>query len=67
MFSYKPLWKTLVDKEMNKTNLQNAIGCSSRTITEMSKNGYVAMSVIDRICNTLDCNINDVIEHIKDN
>lgn len=66
MFSYNPLWKTLIDKGINKTKLQNLIKCSSSTITIMGKNQYVSMDVLDRICNVLDCNIDNVIEHVKE-
>lgn len=66
MFSYKPLWKTLIEKDMNKSRLREKTGISMATVAEMSKNGYVAMSVLDRICNALDCDISDVIEHIKE-
>lgn len=66
MFTYKPLWKTLIDKNMTKTQLKEMIGISPSTLAIMGKNEYVAMSVLDRICNALDCSINDVIEHTKD-
>lgn len=66
MFTYKPLWKTLIDKNMTKTQLKEMIGISPSTLAIMGKNEYVAMSVLDRICNALDCSINDVIEHKKD-
>lgn len=66
MFNYKPLWKTLIEKDMNKTQLLNKIKCSSSTITTMGKNEYISMAVLDRICNELNCNIEDVIEHIKE-
>lgn len=63
MFNYNPLWKTLIDKNINKTKLQEKIKCSSSTITNMGKNQYVSMDVLDRICETLDCKIEDVIQH----
>lgn len=66
MFTYKPLWKTLIDKNMTKTQLKEMIGISPSTLAIMGKNEYVAMSVLDRICNALDCSINDVIEHTND-
>lgn len=67
MFNFNPLWKTLIDKNMKKTQLQELIKCSPTTISTMSKNEYVSMDVLDRICNTLECNIENVIEHKKDN
>ncbi len=66
MFSYNPLWKTLIDKNMNKTQLREKIGISPTTLATMGKDEYIAMSVLDKICTELNCNINDVIEHIKE-
>ena len=65
-FSYKPLWKQLIDKNMNKTDLREKTGMSRGTLAVMGKNEYVAMSVLDRICLELNCNIEDVIEHVKE-
>lgn len=63
MFNFNPLWHQLIDKNMTKTKLQESIKCSPSTISTMSKNGFVSMEVLDRICNTLHCKIEDVIEH----
>lgn len=63
-FSYNPLWKTLIDNNMNKTKLKEALDISSATIAKMSKNEYVAMRVLDDICQLLNCNIQDVVEFI---
>lgn len=65
-FSYKPLWIQLIQKDMKKTELMKKIQCSPRTLAVMGKNEYVALSVLDRICQILDCNIEDVIEYVKD-
>lgn len=67
MFSYNPLWKTLVDKNMNKTDLMNITNLSSQTIADMGKNKYVSMSTLNKICNTLNCDISNVILHVPDN
>lgn len=67
MFSYNPLWKTLVDKNMNKTDLMNIAHLSSQTIADMGKNKYVSMSTLNKICNILQCDIQDVIKHFPDN
>lgn len=61
MISYNPLWKTLVDKGLNKTELCAATGLSSATISKMGKNEYVALTVIEKICKVLQCNIEDVV------
>lgn len=67
MFSYNPLWKTLLDKNIKKTELLNIAGLTSQTIADMGKNKFVSMSTLNKICNTLECSISDVIEHFPDN
>lgn len=64
MLTFKPLWKTLIDKSMNKTDLKNAISCSFATIASMSKDEPVSMTVLNKICKALDCKIEDVIEYV---
>ena len=63
--SYDPLWKTLVDSHMNKMQLKEAAGLSKGTITKMGKNESITVDTLVRICNALDCDVNDVLE-IKD-
>lgn len=67
MFSYTKLWKLLIDKGMNKSQLQAAAGISSATVTAMGKNEYVAMRILDKLCTVLNCEIEDIVEHIKEN
>lgn len=66
MFSYNPLWKKLIDHNINKTQLIEKSNISKGTLAKMSKNQYVDLSSLDKICNSLNCSIEDVIEHIKD-
>ena len=66
-FCYDKLWKLLIDKKLNKTKLLEVAGISSATVTAMAKNEYVAMRVLDKICNALDCKIEDVVEHTREN
>ena len=65
MFSYKPLLKTMVEKEINKTELGQMLNSSKATIAKISKNEYVSMEILDKICTLLNCRIEDVIEHCK--
>ncbi|MCQ6275412.1 helix-turn-helix transcriptional regulator [Bacillus sp. V3B] len=66
-FSYDPLWKLLIDKKMTKEKLRTAIKVSPATIAKMGRNENVAMSVLDRICTYLDCQLDDVVEYEKSN
>ena len=63
MFSYKPLLKLLVDKNMTKTQLREQLGISMATLAKISKNEYISMKVFDDICSLLNCKIEDIVEH----
>ena len=65
MFSYKPLLRLLVEKNMTKTQLREAIGMSMNTLAKISKNEYVSMSTLDSICKYFHCKIEDIIEFIE--
>lgn len=56
---------TLHKKKMSKTDLQKLINVSSATIAKISKDEFISMKVIDDVCETLNCNIEDVIVHVK--
>ena len=62
-FTYKPLWKLLIDQEMTKKELMQATGISKSTIDKMGRSEIVSLEVIDRICNFFNCRIEDVVEH----
>lgn len=66
MITYKNLWKTLLDKEMTKTQLREKIGMSTATLARMGRNDYVELKLIDKICNELGCKVEDVIEILPD-
>ncbi|HEM6502477.1 TPA: helix-turn-helix transcriptional regulator [Streptococcus suis] len=63
--SYKPLWHLLVEKEMNKEDLKKVANITSNIVSRMSKNAYVNLDSIEKICLALDCRIEDVVEIIK--
>ena len=59
--SYNPLFKKLVDVKMNRTELAKKAGISKGTMTKIGKDEYVAMEVIEKLCNVLDCDIADIV------
>ncbi|GEN58047.1 hypothetical protein GCM10012290_25950 [Halolactibacillus alkaliphilus] len=65
--SYNKLWKLLIDKNMNKTELKNVARVSSNVIAKMGKNEAVSMETITKICKTLECDVGDIMEISKDN
>ena len=60
--SYNNLWKLLIDKGMNKTELKEAAGVSFNVMARMGKNQTVSMESIEKICIVLNCGISDVLE-----
>lgn len=65
-FCYDKLWKLLIDKHMNKVELRDAIGITPATLAKMGKNQNVSMEVLGRICQTLNCNIGDIIDYVDE-
>ena len=60
--SYDKLWKLLIDKKMNRTDLKEAAGIIFNVLAKMGKREFISMESLYKICLTLDCNIGDVIE-----
>lgn len=65
-FSYDPLWKLLIDNKMTKEDLRKELGTSPATIAKMGKGENISLELINRICNFFDCEIEDVVKHVKD-
>ncbi len=64
-FNYKPLWKLLIDKDMTKKELMNAVKISKSTIDKMSRGEIVSLTILDKICKYFDCKVEDVIEYVE--
>ena len=60
--SYDKLWKLLIDKKMNRTELKEAAGISFNVLAKMGKSEFISMESLYKICLTLDRDIGDVIE-----
>lgn len=65
--SYKPMDITLIKRDKNRTYLRTKLGISPSTLAKMTNGEYVAMSVIAKICEDLNCKIEEVVEFIPDN
>lgn len=60
--SYNKLWKILIDKGMNKKDLQKAAGVSAASIAKLGKGENITTDVLLKICSALDCDISDILE-----
>lgn len=64
MISYKPLLRLLLERDMSKTELREVIGFSTTTLAKISKNEYISMETLEKICKHLNCKVENIIEFI---
>lgn len=62
--SYKKLWKLLIDKDLKKKDLQEKAKISWASVTKMSKGETVSLEILMKVCEALDCGIEDVVEFV---
>lgn len=64
--SYNKLWKLLVDKKMSKADLRKAAGIAPNTMTRLRRDEEVTLTVLNKICTTLDVGIGDIMEFLPE-
>ena len=64
--SYDKLWKLLIDKKMNRTELKDSSGISFNVLAKMGKNESVSMESLMKICATLNCNVGDIMDFLPE-
>lgn len=65
--SYKKLWKLLIDKDMKKSDLERKAEITHYALSKLSQEKDVSTEVLEKICNALDCTIDDIMEFIPEN
>ena len=63
--SYKKLWVLLIEKNVTRAQLRKELKIATGTMSKLSKGEEVALSVLLRICEYLDCDIGDVCSAVK--
>ncbi|MDL5040003.1 helix-turn-helix domain-containing protein [Heyndrickxia coagulans] len=63
--SYNKLWKLMIDKNMNKTQLKNEAHLSTNVIAKLGKNETVSINTLSKICEVLQCNIGDIVDFVS--
>lgn len=64
--SYNKLWKLLIDKKINKTELTHMAGITTNAMAKLGRDEDVRMAVLKKICAALNCEIEDVVEIRRD-
>ena len=63
---YNKLWKLLIDKKMNKTDLRIAAGITTTALAKLGRDENVNTEILAKICTVLECGVDDVMEFIPD-
>ena len=64
--SYKKLWKLLIERDMLKKDLAKRAGISTTSIAKLGKNENVNTDILLKICNALECELQDIMELIEE-
>lgn len=60
--NYNKLWKMLIDKNLMKKDLIEMAGITTNAMAKMGKGGDVSTQILSKICNVLDCKLEDIVE-----
>ncbi len=63
---YNRLWKLLIDKGINKTQLCKEAKISTNAMAKLGRNEDVRVEVLMKICCTLGCTMDDIMEFAED-
>ncbi len=64
--SYKRLWKLLIDRDMKKKDLIEASGISTASMAKLGRGDNITTEVLLKICKALDCELEDIMEIVRD-
>lgn len=62
--SYDKLWKLMIDKKINKTQLCEKAKITTNAMAKLGKNETVQVETLAKICEVLECNVDDIVEVI---
>lgn len=63
--SYNKLWKLLIDRNINKTQLCERAKISTNAMAKLGRNEDVRVEVLAKICLELNCTMNDIMEIVE--
>ncbi len=63
--SYKKLWVLLIEKDISKPKFRKDLNLATGTMSKLNKGEEVALSILLRICEYLNCDIGDICEIVR--
>ena len=64
--SYKRLFHLMIDKGVTNAELMEKAGFSANIITRIKRDNYISLDSIEKICKTLNCGVDDILEFTSD-
>ncbi|MBQ7616186.1 MAG: helix-turn-helix transcriptional regulator [Butyrivibrio sp.] len=64
--SYKKLFKLMIDRDLKKKDLREMASIGNSTMSKLANDENVTMEVMAKICNALDCTMDDIVEIIPE-
>lgn len=64
--NYNKLWKMMINKNMSKTELTHLAGISTNAMAKLGKNEDVRVNILEKLCTSLDCKLDDIVEFVPD-
>ena len=59
---YNRLFHMMIDKKITNAQLKEMTGVSANIITRLKRNEYISLESIEKICKTLNCSVDDILE-----
>ena len=66
MINYSPLWQTMRQRDVSTYTLIHKYGINPRTINNLKHNKSITMFTLERLCEILNCEPNDIIRFEKE-
>jgi len=63
-FTYKKLFKLLIDRDLKKKDLCQMADISTTSVSKLAKDQNVNTEILEKICDALKCDIGDIVEVI---
>lgn len=67
MIKYDKLWETMKEKEITQYDLYTRYNVNRSQLARLRHNKNVQVNTIDKLCNILECDVEDIMTHIPDN
>ena len=66
MIKFDRLWKTMKKKGITQYDLYTHHNVNRSVLDRLRHNKNIELNTIDKLCNILECNVEDIMEQIPD-